>query len=155
MLPNQLLVVSVLGVVFFWLTALSFFLYRTVRHYQKLTSGVNKGDLGSVLGKVLNDLGVEKKRIDEVIKRAEKVEKDNLSHIQKIGLVRFNPFAETGGNQSFVLAVLDGQDSGLIISSLHSRETTRIYAKPVKKGKTHEHQLSKEEAEAINQARRQ
>jgi len=155
MLPNQLLAVLVLGVAFSWLVALSFFLYRTVRHYQKLTSGVSKGDLGSVLGKILNDLGVERKRIDEVVKGAEKIEKDGLSHIQKIGLVRFNPFAETGGNQSFVLAVLDGQDSGLIISSLHSRESTRIYAKPIKKGKTQEHQLSKEEAEAIKQARKQ
>lgn len=72
----------------------------------------------------------------------------------KIGLVRFNPFSETGGNQSFCLALLDGEDSGLVISSLHTRQTTRIYAKPVKKGKGDGYELSAEEKQAIKNAKK-
>ena len=68
--------------------------------------------------------------------------------IQKVGVVRFNPFKETGGNQSFSIALLDSKDNGLVISSLFTRQGTRIYAKPVKNGKS-TYQLSKEELEAI------
>ncbi|PJC28376.1 hypothetical protein CO054_00495 [Candidatus Shapirobacteria bacterium CG_4_9_14_0_2_um_filter_39_11] len=72
----------------------------------------------------------------------------------KIGLVRFNPFPGTGGDQSFCLSILDGEGSGLVISSLHSRETTRIYAKPVKKGKAAGYELSTEEKQAIKNAKK-
>jgi len=80
--------------------------------------------------------------------------KDGLYDIQRIGLVRFNPFAETGGDQSFCLAILDGQGSGLVITSLHSRDTTRVYAKPVKRGKASGYELSAEEKRAIKNAKR-
>ena len=51
--------------------------------------------------------------------------------IHKVGVVRFNPFKDIGGDQSFALALLDGKNSGVVISSLHTREGTRIYSKPV------------------------
>jgi len=72
--------------------------------------------------------------------------------------VRFNPFSQTGGNQSFSLALLDGNNNGLVISSLHSREGTRIYAKMVKegegKGKGKKSSFSNEEKEAILKAKK-
>jgi hypothetical protein len=73
------------------------------------------------------------------------------SSIQKVGVVRFNPFSDVGGNQSFVIALLDSKNSGLVISSLHGREGTRVYAKPVSAGKS-EHHLSTEEIQAIKKA---
>jgi len=142
------------GFIFLWLGTLTFFLFRTIRHYQKLTEGIEKKHLQAVLEKILKNLGEEKKQIATLSKRVKKLEKENLFNIQKIGLVRFNPFSEVGGNQSFSLALLDGEDSGLVISSLHSREVTRIYAKPVKKGKAVGYQLSTEEIQAIKNARK-
>jgi hypothetical protein len=71
--------------------------------------------------------------------------------IQRVGLVRFNPFDDTGGDQSFALALLDGRGDGVVISSLHSRSGTRFYAKPVKAGRT-THALATEEAQALAQA---
>lgn len=74
---------------------------------------------------------------------------DALSYaVQKVGMVRFNPFGEVGGNQSFAFALLDNYNSGVIILSLYSRDGVRVYGKPVKEGKT-EYQLSKEEEEAL------
>jgi hypothetical protein len=70
------------------------------------------------------------------------------------GLVRFNPFGDTGGNQSFALALLDSEGDGVVILSLHSREGTRIYVKPVKKGKA-ELKVSDEEERAIKIAQSQ
>ncbi|GAI79851.1 unnamed protein product, partial [marine sediment metagenome] len=115
-----------------WLAALSVIFYRLFAHYRKLTKGITKKDLKSVLEKLLKGFNEEHNKINELTKKFEKLEKDSFYHIQKIGLVRFNPFAETGGDQSFCLAALDNHDSGFVISSLHSRDKTRFYAKPVK-----------------------
>ena len=105
--------------------------------------------MGTILNSLLDNIGQEKKRVDGILNELEELRKDGSYHIQKIGLVRYNPFAETGGNQSFCLSLLDEHDSGLVISSLHSRETTRVYAKPVKNGKATGYDLSDEEKKAI------
>jgi hypothetical protein len=75
-----------------------------------------------------------------------------LNNLQKVGFVRFNPFAATGGDQSFSLALLDRKNNGLVLSSLHSRESTRLYAKTLKRGKSIDYELSKEEQKAIEHA---
>lgn len=71
--------------------------------------------------------------------------------IQHVGVVRFNPFGDTGGQQSFVLALLDGAANGVVISSLHSRQQTRIFLKSISGG-TSESNLSAEETEALRRA---
>ena len=71
--------------------------------------------------------------------------------IQKTGLVRFNPFNDMGGNQSFVIALLDDKNNGFVISSLFVKEGNRVYAKAIKAGKS-DHALSNEEKEAIEKA---
>ncbi len=70
---------------------------------------------------------------------------------QKISIVRFNPFGDTGGDQSFVLAVLDAHNSGYVLTSIHGREGTRVYVKPVDDGKS-KYPLSDEEKQALTQA---
>lgn len=91
-------------------------------------------------------------RIEEAIialKDADQRIMHTLSYaVQKVGMIRFNPFGNEGGNQSFAVALLDNYNSGVIILSLYSRDGVRIYAKPVKDGKS-EYQLSKEEEEAL------
>ena len=72
--------------------------------------------------------------------------------VQHIGLVRYNPFEEAGGDQSFALALLDRLGNGVVISSLHGRTTTRFYVKAVKAGQP-VLSLSEEEAMALKQAK--
>lgn len=72
--------------------------------------------------------------------------------ITKFAILRFNPFNDLGGDQSFVLALLDKSNSGVIITSLHSRSQTRVYAKGIKNGTSPGLSLSKEEKAAINKA---
>jgi hypothetical protein len=71
--------------------------------------------------------------------------------IQKVGTVRYNPFADAGGDQSFAIALLDAEGTGIVMSSLHSRTETRIFAKPVQTGRS-KYALSDEEQEAIRKA---
>lgn len=145
---------ALLSAIFVWLGVLTFLLWRAIKHYSKLTEGITKKDLRSVLEKIFKDFDNESRRLDSLLKAVGKLNKENIHNIQKIGLIRFNPFVGTGGNQSFCLALLDGEDNGLVMSSLHSRDTTRIYAKPIKKGKPAGYQLSIEETRAIKNAKK-
>ena len=71
--------------------------------------------------------------------------------LQKVGMVRFNPFKEMGGEQSFVIALLDADNNGFVISSLYGQESSRVYAKPIANGKS-SYSLSKEEEKAVTKA---
>ncbi|MDP4001418.1 MAG: DUF4446 family protein [bacterium] len=76
----------------------------------------------------------------------------NKNNIQKIGMVRFNPFDDTGGNMSFALALLNNHGDGVVVSSLHGREGTRIYSKSIE-AHASKSKLTDEEEEAINNAK--
>jgi len=89
---------------------------------------------------------------DKLAREFEKFQTKSNFFIQKVGIVRFNPFREIGGDQSFAIALLDGQDNGIVLTSLYSREGNRVYAKPVERGKS-KYQLSEEEKKAIEKAR--
>jgi hypothetical protein len=71
--------------------------------------------------------------------------------VRHVGLVRFSPFHDTGGDQSFTLAVLDGRRNGVIITGLHSRNDSRLYAKPIERGES-SYSLTPEEREAMSRA---
>ncbi len=87
----------------------------------------------------------------EITRELAELKEDNKKNLQKIGIVRFNPFKETGGDQSFSIALLDADNDGFVITSHYSREANRVYAKPIEKGVS-KYQLSTEEKEAINKA---
>jgi hypothetical protein len=69
--------------------------------------------------------------------------------IHRVGMVRFNPFKDVGGDQSFSLALLNGKNSGFTISSLYTREGARIYCKAIVEGKAEKYPLAEEEKKAI------
>jgi hypothetical protein len=75
----------------------------------------------------------------------------SLVWLQKLADVRFNPFQDSGGDQSFALALLDQGGTGIVISSLHGRAESRIFAKQVTNGRS-KHALSDEEQQAIRAA---
>jgi hypothetical protein len=76
----------------------------------------------------------------------------NKFSVKKIGVVRFNPFKETGGDQSFSIALLDGHNDGVVITSLYTKEGNRMFAKPIKNGES-QYLLSAEEKKAIEQSK--
>ena len=90
-------------------------------------------------------------QVQELAARLPVVERQSAASLQRVGIVRYNPFADTGGQQSFAVAMLDSRGSGFVISSLHSRQATRIYLKQVSAGRS-DTTLSDEESDAIKQA---
>jgi hypothetical protein len=89
--------------------------------------------------------------LDELAARMAVLEAAQRRAFQRVGLVRYNPFEETGGNQSFALALLDLAGDGWVLSSLHARTGTRVYAKAIKSGRG-DVGLSAEETAAIHAA---
>lgn len=140
--------------IFIWLAIISYLLVRVIRVFNRLTKNAKDEDFKSILEKILKTVEESKDNYQKLIEALDKIKKENLSNFQKIGFLRYNPFSETGGNQSFVLAVLDGNDNGFVITSLHGREATRVFAKPVKKGKEAGFEFSKEEIQAILEAQK-
>jgi hypothetical protein len=136
-----------------WLLVLSFVLYRIFVLFNKLTRGVEVTDLKKVLERVISKENENSIDIKELVKRANRLEEDGKLHIQKVGLVRFNPFKELGGDHSFSLAILDSEDTGVIITSLHTRDRTRVYMKDIKKGKS-SFELSVEEKRALQNTKK-
>jgi hypothetical protein len=146
----QVIFLSILAV---WLFGVSIVLYRIFALFNKLTKGVAETDLKKVLEKVLSLEEENTIKISELVKRINNLEEDGKGHIQRLGLVRFNPFKELGGDHSFSLAVLNGQESGIIITSLHTRDRTRVYMKDIKKGKS-SFELSSDEKKALELAQK-
>jgi hypothetical protein len=150
-MQNIYLIVSIiLGV---WLIVLTFLLARFLVFFKKLTKGVEVPDLKKVLDKLLLEAEGNSKDIKDINKRIDQMETDGKFHVQKMGLIRFNPFRELGGDHSFSLAILDAHDSGVVITGLHSRERTRIYMKDIKKGES-SFELSVEEKKALTSAQK-
>ncbi len=103
-------------------------------------------------------LRAEAERIDRltaelasISRQVEAVGAQGNRSMQRLGVVRYNPFQDTGSNQSFVLALLDSKGDGFVLSSLHSRQATRVFLKSLTGGRA-EAQLSAEENEAIKRA---
>ncbi|PIR80312.1 MAG: hypothetical protein COU25_00810 [Candidatus Levybacteria bacterium CG10_big_fil_rev_8_21_14_0_10_35_13] len=142
----------IFAVFFVWLITLTFFFWRILSHYNRITKGVSQKSLKTVLEELLNDAELNKKDIAHLKEYSDKIEKEGFFHIQKVGLLRFNPFKDTGGDQSFILSLVNGEDTGVIISALYSRSGTRWYVKKVVKGKGVEYELSEEEKKALKES---
>jgi hypothetical protein len=124
---------------------------RAIRTYREL---VRDGDGGSLHDRLAgNAVALDRatQRMAEIEAMQSMVEARSLRSLQHIGMVRFNPFEDTGSDQSFAIALLDDHRDGIVLSSLHGRSNTRLFAKPVANGAS-EHHLSDEESEAIRVA---
>jgi uncharacterized protein DUF4446 len=123
-------------------------LRRATRAYGALVRGAEGGTLEHVLDQHIGQVRQVSSRLDDLHTMTEYLEQRTRGSLQHIGLVRFNPFEDTGSDQSFAIALLDDRRDGIVISSLHGRANTRVFAKPVENG-TSRHTLSSEEADAI------
>jgi len=105
------------------------------------------------LKEILEQFKVLQDSFDKFSLEFENFKKEYQFSVQKIGMVRFNPFSEVGGDQSFSIALLDGKDDGLVMTSFYTKEGNRVYGKPIKNGKS-QYALSQEEIKAITTARK-
>ncbi len=128
-----LTVVNLVALLF--LGAVAYRLWSRVRaiesRYQTLVAGTEGGSLEEILYQHMDNVRQAVASATEAEALAYQLADQCRSHLQYCGVVRFNPFANTGGDQSFCIALADGEGHGVVITSLHAREGTRIYAKPL------------------------
>lgn len=144
-----------LVVVLFVLEGLMFFfIWRTNKRITTFFNGSNVKSVEKVLEYELKRMKKTEEDIALLIDNMKWIEGMSRKGVSKVGVMRYNPFKGTGGEQSFSIALLDYGDSGVVVSSLHAQDGTRVYAKPIKQGES-DYELTEEEREAIGKATKQ
>lgn len=108
-------------------------------------------DMEKVLLELRQNEAAFEAALKEIVGRVDGLEKELPRDLRRVGLVRYNPFSDAGGDQSFALALLNDQNDGIVLSSLYGREMNRVYAKLIRQGKS-QYQLTEEEKRAIEGA---
>lgn len=125
--------------------------HRILKRFRALLKGSPSHNLEDLLVSQGAELDSLKTQVKSLTDDLEAHGTAALRHIQGVGVVRFNAFADTGSDLSFAIALLDAHHNGVVLSSLYARSESRIYAKPVQNGKS-TYALSDEEKEAIVKA---
>lgn len=122
---------------------------RLKAKYNKFMDGLSDQNMEQLLEFCLDKVGAVEEKNKEIEIHMNKLERNLINCMQKIGVVRFNAFDNVGSDLSFSIALLDNNDNGLVISGLYSRDSSFTYAKPVSGGKS-KYALSAEEIKAID-----
>jgi hypothetical protein len=150
--PPSVLTALIGGGFLVWLIGLTLVVKKQNRRRRTQAEGREEEKIKGELAALRQRLDELKISVEDQQRMLEWLKSEELKCLQKTAVVRFNPFGDTGGDQSFAVALLDGGNNGLILSSLYSRTGNRIYAKTVRQGKPEKHEFSREETQAINQA---
>ena len=142
---------AIVVVLVLWLAVIQRSTSMLQRRLRRVLPDGESTSLDQILDRHAHDIDELSKRLDALNKLHHELEELAHRSIQKVGVVRYNPFNDTGGDQSFAIALLDSQGNGIVVSSLHSRTDTRVFAKQVQSGRSR-YQLSDEEQDAIRKA---
>ena len=115
---------------------------------RKLGEGNN---IQEILEKHITKVEEVSKTNEEIIQYCKMLDNKMNNCLQKVGIVRYNDFRDTGSDLSFALALLDKENNGVVLNGIYARETSNIYAKPVKNGES-KYRMTEEEKEAIKKA---
>lgn len=121
------------------------------KSYNKLMRGSNAEDLETLIKSYIDrveEANINSLRINEA---NEKIEKRLASCYQKFSMIRYSAFENVGGDLSFSVALLDGNNSGVILTGIYGRDFNAFYAKPVEKGIS-KYELSEEEIKVLKEA---
>lgn len=129
-----------------------FWIVKTEKRLKRFFLGKKSKDLEDTLIYLENEvknLTLAKSKIEEELKI---VNQKLRKSIRGLETIRFNPFPDQGGNQSFAISFQNEDGDGVVISSLYARERMSVFAKPIKKGSS-TYELTDEEREVINKAK--
>src|SRR5438445_8330069 len=119
--------VVVLAVWVAWLQRSDVLLRRRLR---RLIGDAEGAGLDELLDRQFRRLDTVAERVEALNRLHHELQTLSQRSIQKVGVVRFNPFADTGGDQSFAVALVHAEGNGVVLSSRHGRADTRLVAKP-------------------------
>lgn len=121
--------------------------------YNRFMNGLSDRNIEELLDSCIESINKVNAKNRDIESHINSIERNLIHCLQKIGVVRFNAFDNVGSDLSFSIALLDSNDSGIVISGLYSRDSSSTYAKPVVSGKS-KYALSVEEIKAIDIAKK-
>lgn len=119
--------------------------------YDKFMKGADEINIEALLERCLEKTEEVNNKNKEIEIHLNEIDRNFLNCIQKVGMIRFNAFDDVGSDLSYSVALLDGNDNGIVITSLFARDCSTTYGKPIISGKS-KYPLSIEEIKAINYA---
>lgn len=139
-------------VLLIWIIMINSKLNKFQKAYLSLQSFMDGNSLDKLLGEYLSEAAQLRKGLKDSEQRIEKTEAKLRASLDRTEVIRFNAFENMGSDLSFALALLDQEGNGVVLSSINSREESRVYAKPLTKGESSYH-LSEEEKKVITKAK--
>ncbi|MEI6267178.1 MAG: DUF4446 family protein [bacterium] len=145
------LLLIIFSVVFLiWNISLTFIIF-SIKNKNKLFFDDGSKNLRDLVTRSINESKSINQRSAKIEDSIDSIAKIIKNSYQKFSLIRYNPFSDTGGDQSFSLALLDLSNNGFVFTSIHGRDVNRVYAKEIVAGKA-KNNLSAEEDEVIKRA---
>ena len=121
------------------------------KKYDFFMQGDNGASLERKLSVEVSEIRDAAKGLETMMTEQAAIRNIQSNTIQKIGFIKYNAFENIGNDLSFALTLLDGNNNGICISSIYGRNESRIFSKPIVKGKSLV-SLSQEELESLNEA---
>ncbi len=122
------------------------------RKFKKLFGGTQATDLEGTIHTLHKKVEILKDHQNKTFENIDNINSRLAKSVRNIETIRFNPFPDAGGNQSFAIALLDEEGDGVVLSSLYARDRMSVFAKPVEKGAP-VHELSSEEEEVLKKVK--
>lgn len=137
-----------------FLIILSLKLSKLKKRYERFTGGeeIHSENLENMLYEYNENVKKSNETYGKVLSMIQEIDDEMKWCTQKIGVIRYNPFDEMGGNLCYAVAILDGKDNGVVLNGIHSRNGTFTYAKPIERGVS-PYVLTEEELQALEKAK--
>jgi hypothetical protein len=151
--PEYYLLASIgLGIIFLVCTVIIYIQVRRLqKKYNQLLKGSDKKNIGELFDEYFEKIDDLESVREDLRGEIEEIKALAAAGIHHIGIVRYSAYDDVGGDLSFSVALLDGDYSGVLITSIFGRDESRTYAKPITRGES-SYKLAYEEQEAIRRA---
>jgi len=153
-LPIEVVILAAAVIVFIFLIMVIVLwvkLNRLKKSYTALLNGTTGMNIEEVVVNLQNQYNLVKAQNEQADHAIQTIRQDMTRMKSRLGVYRFNAFSEGGSELSFAIAWVDDEGTGVVLSGIHNREQTYVYAKPLEKGQS-KYALSPEEKEAINRS---
>ena len=138
-------------VLFVYCVILHIRLVSLKKKYDFFMQGEHGASLERKLSVEVSEIRDAAKGLESLLSEQVAIRNIQSNTLQKIGFIKYNAFENIGNDLSFALTLLDGNNNGICISSIYGRNESRIFSKPIVKGKSLV-SLSQEELESLNEA---
>lgn len=144
-----------MGVIILLLFIIIIILFRSINKleakYRRMMRGVSGKNIEELIVKRLDEIDNANKKCEEALEHSKVLEEKLKECVQKVAIMRYKAFENVGSDLSFSIAILDGNNDGVVLTGIYGREESTTYAKPVDKGISR-YDLSEEEITVLNEA---